>query len=232
MNRVANRSSIALLLAVILLGGMCLFLAEYLLNAGDWVVFEGNPHVYNGVNIGCGVITDRSGEVLLSATDSRSYAEDAALRKATIHWLGDRYGYISAPSVTHYAPDMAGFDLLNGLYGYSGTGGEAEMTISGEVQRAALAAMGKKKGTVAVYNYRTGEILCAVSTPTYDPDNVPDIDEDDEKYEGIYLNRFTQTTYVPGSVFKLVTTAAALDTLKNAEDIEFRCDGVYEMSGG
>lgn len=232
MNRVANRSSIALLLAVILLGGMCLFLAEYLLNAGDWVVFEGNPHVYNGVNIGCGVITDRSGEVLLSATDSRSYAEDAALRKATIHWLGDRYGYISAPAVTHYAPDMAGFDLLNGLYGYSGTGGEAEMTISGEVQRAALEAMGKKKGTVAVYNYRTGEILCAVSTPTYDPDNVPDIDEDDEKYEGIYLNRFTQTTYVPGSVFKLVTTAAALDTLKNAEDIEFRCDGVYEMSGG
>ena len=232
MNRVANRSSIALLLAVILLGGMCLFLAEFLLNAGDWVVFEGNPHVYNGVNIGCGVITDRSGEVLLSATDSRSYAEDAALRKATIHWLGDRYGYISAPSVTHYAPDMAGFDLLNGLYGYSGTGGEAEMTISGEVQRAALEAMGKKKGTVAVYNYRTGEILCAVSTPTYDPDNVPDIDEDDEKYEGIYLNRFTQTTYVPGSVFKLVTTAAALDTLKNAEDIEFRCDGVYEMSGG
>ena len=232
MNRVANRSSIALLLAVILLGGMCLFLAEYLLNAGDWVVFEGNPHVYNGVNIGCGVITDRSGEVLLSATDSRSYAEDAALRKATIHWLGDRYGYISAPSVTHYAPDMAGFDLLNGLYGYSGTGGEAEMTISGEVQRAALEAMGKKKGTVAVYNYRTGEILCAVSTPTYDPDNVPDIDEDDEKYEGIYLNRFTQTTYVPGSVFKRVTTAAALDTLKNAEDIEFRCDGGYEMSGG
>ena len=232
MNRVANRSSIALLLAVILLGGMCLFLAEFLLNAGDWVVFEGNPHVYNGVNIGCGVITDRSGEVLLSATDSRSYAEDAALRKATIHWLGDRYGYISAPAVTHYAPDMAGFDLLNGLYGYSGTGGEAEMTISGEVQRAALEAMGKKKGTVAVYNYRTGEILCAVSTPTYDPDNVPDIDEDDEKYEGIYLNRFTQTTYVPGSVFKLVTTAAALDTLKNAEDIEFRCDGVYEMSGG
>ncbi|MBP3661123.1 MAG: penicillin-binding protein [Oscillospiraceae bacterium] len=232
MNRVANRSSIALLLAVILLGGMCLFLAEYLLNAGDWVVFEGNPHVYNGVNIGCGVITDRSGEVLLSATDSRSYAEDSALRKATIHWLGDRYGYISAPAVTHYAPDMAGFDLLNGLYGYSGTGGEAEMTISGEVQRAALEAMGKKKGTMAVYNYRTGEILCAVSTPTYDPDNVPDIDEDDEKYEGIYLNRFTQTTYVPGSVFKLVTTAAALDTLKNAEDIEFRCDGVYEMSGG
>lgn len=232
MNRVASRSTIALMLAVILLGGMCLFVVEFAMNAGDWVVFEGNPHVYNGVNIGCGVITDRSGELLLSATDQRTYSDDADVRKATIHWLGDRYGYISAPAVTAYAPDMAGFDLLNGLYGYSGTGGSAKMTISAQLQKVALEAMGKKKGTVAVYNYETGEILCAVSTPVYDPDNVPDIDEDDEKYEGVYLNRFTQTTYVPGSVFKLVTAAAALDTLDNAESIEFRCDGVYEMSGG
>lgn len=232
MNRVASRSTIALMLAVILLGGMCLFVVEYVMNAGDWVVFQGNPHVYNGVNIGCGTITDRSGEVLLSATDKRVYADDAAVRKSTIHWLGDRYGYISAPAVTEYAPDMAGFDLLNGLYGYSGIGGGAELTISAELQKIALEAMGKKKGTVAVYNYKTGEILCAVSTPNYDPDNVPDIDENKDKYEGIYLNRFTQTAYVPGSVFKLVTAAAALDTLKNAEDIEFRCDGVYKMSGG
>ena len=232
MNRVASRSTIALVLAVILLGGMCLFLVEFFLNAGDWAVFEGNPHVYTGVNIGCGVITDREGVVLLDSSDGRTYAQDAAVRKSTLHWLGDRYGYISAPAVTHYASEMAGFDLLSGLYGYSGTGGSAELTISAEIQKAALEAMGKKKGVVAVYNYKTGEILCAVSTPNYDPDNVPDIDENSSKYEGIYLNRFTQTTYVPGSVFKLVTTAAALDTLDNALDIEFRCTGSYEMSGG
>ncbi|MBE6950665.1 MAG: penicillin-binding protein [Ruminococcaceae bacterium] len=232
MNRVASRSTIALMLVVVLLGGMCLFLTEYVMKADDWVVFEGSPHVYTGVNIGCGVITDRSGEVLLSATGKRTYSEDSGIRKATIHWLGDRYGYISAPAVTDYAGEMTGFDLLNGIYGYGGTGGSAKMTISARVQKVALEAMGKKKGTVAVYNYETGEILCAVSTPTYDPDNVPDIDENDEKYEGIYLNRFTQTTYVPGSVFKIVTTAAALDSLKNAEEIEFSCDGVYEMSGG
>ena len=232
MNRVASRSTIALMLVVVLLGGMCLFLTEYVMKADDWVVFEGSPHVYTGVNIGCGVITDRSGEVLLSATGKRTYSEDSGIRKATIHWLGDRYGYISAPAVTDYAGEMTGFDLLNGIYGYGGTGGSAKMTISARVQKVALEAMGKKKGTVAVFNYETGEILCAVSTPTYDPDNVPDIDENDEKYEGIYLNRFTQTTYVPGSVFKIVTTAAALDSLKNAEEIEFSCDGVYEMSGG
>ena len=232
MNRVASRSTIALVLAVILLGGMCLFLVEYVLSAGEWVVFQGNPHVYTGVNIGCGTITDRSGEILLNATDERTYAADTAVRKSTIHWLGDRYGYISAPAVAEYASNMAGFDLLNGLYGYSGIGGGAELTISAQLQKVALEAMGKKKGTVAVYNYKTGEILCAVSTPNYDPDNVPNIDENEEKYEGIYVNRFTQTTYVPGSVFKLVTAAAALDTLDNALEIEFSCDGSYEMSGG
>ena len=69
MNRVASRSTIALLLAVILLGGMCVFLVEFVTEADDWVIFEGNPHVYSGVNIGCGVITDRSGVVLLDSTD-------------------------------------------------------------------------------------------------------------------------------------------------------------------
>ena len=127
---------------------------------------------------------------------------------------------------------MTGFGLVNGLYGYGGTGGKAVMTISAQVQKVALEAMGKKKGTVAVYNYKTGEILCAVTTPTYDPDDVPEIDENLDKFEGIYLNRFTQVSYVPGSVFKIVTTAAALDTLENARELEFRCKGVYEMSGG
>ena len=51
MNRVASRSTIALLLAVILLGGLCVFLAQFVLQAADWVVFQGNPQVYTGVTI-------------------------------------------------------------------------------------------------------------------------------------------------------------------------------------
>ena len=232
MNRVASRSTIAMMLVVVLLGGMCLFLTEYVMNADEWVVFEGSPHIYSGVNLGRGVITDRSGELLLSAGEVRTYSEDKGIRKSTLHWLGDRLGYISAPAVAGYASEMSGYGLINGLYGYSGTGGEAVLTISAQVQKVALEALGKKKGTVAVYNYKTGEILCAVTTPTFDPDNVPEIDETKDKYEGIYLNRFTQVSYVPGSVFKIVTAAAALDSLDNALELQFRCRGVYEMSGG
>ena len=231
MNRVASRTTIALLLALVLIGGMLFFLAEFLFQADDWTVFEGNPHVYNGSNIGCGVITDRDGEVLLSALDGREYSDDEAVRKATIHWLGDRAGYISAPAVSYYSEEMAGYSLLNGLYSFSGTGGEAAMTISAEVQKIALDAMGSKKGTVAVYNYQTGEILCAVSTPNYDPDDVPDIENDDTgAYEGVYLNRFTQVAYVPGSIFKLVTSAAALEEYgDDALDFTFTCEGSYQI---
>ena len=231
MNRVARRTTIALILALVLIGGMLLFLVEFLLSADNWTVFEGNPHVYNGTNIGCGVITDRNGEILLSALDGREYAADEKIRMATIHWLGDRAGYISAPAVSYYSEEMAGYSLINGLYSYSGTGGEATMTISAEVQKAALEAMGDRKGTVAVYNYETGEILCAVSTPNYDPDHVPDISGDESgKYEGVYLNRFTQVAYVPGSIFKLVTAGAALEALgEDAQDLTYTCSGSYQI---
>lgn len=232
MNRVARRSTIALLLAVILIGGMLVFVGEFFLKADDWSVFPGNPHVYSGSNIGCGIVTDADGTVILDATEGRVYAEDYATRLATLHWLGDRAGYISAPAVSEYSSEMAGYDLLNGLYSYSGTGGEAELTLSAQVQKAALDAMGSYKGTVAVYNYKTGEIICAVSTPTYDPDNVPDIEGDTTgQYEGAYLNRFTQVSYVPGSIFKVITTAAALELDEGCLDLKFTCEGSYAIEG-
>ncbi len=82
---------------------------------------------------------------------------------------------------------------------------------------------------MAVYNYKTGEILCALTTPTYDPDNVPDIQEDEAgAYSGVYLNRFIQSAYVPGSIFKIVTMAAALDCVPDIEEQTFQCSGRVE----
>ena len=229
MNRVTKRTWLMSLFILILLGGMVLFVGEYMTKADDWVVFAGSPHVYNNANLGCGTVVDRSGEMLLDITEERAYSEDTATRKSTLHWLGDRKGYINAAAVSGYAAQMAGFDMLNGVYDATGTGGEAVLTLSARVQNAALEAMGDRKGTVAVYNYKTGEILCALTTPTYDPENVPDIAGDDSgKYEGVYLNRFIQSAYIPGSIFKVVTTAAALDCVPGIEDMTFQCYGKLE----
>lgn len=229
MNRIASRATALILVALLLLGGFVFFLVEYLVNADDWVVFAGSPHVYNGGNIGCGVVVDRDNTLLLDLNEGRVYSNSLSLRQSTVHWIGDRYGSISAPALSYYAGQMAGFDLINGVYNYGQTGGVAELTLSAAVQTAALEAMGDYKGTVAVYNYKTGQLLCAVTTPTYDPDNVPQFTEGEEQYEGLYVNRFTQSAYIPGSIFKIVTLAAALEVDPAITEQSFTCTGSYRI---
>lgn len=229
MNRITRRASALLLLVFVLVGGLGFFVYEYFTRADQWIVSPGSPHIYNSTNIGCGQVYDRNGTILLDITATRTYAEDEAVRLSTLHWLGDRKGNISAPAIAHYAKEMTGYDMIDGLYSYGGDAGAAVLTLSAEVQTVALNAMAGRKGTVAVYNYKTGEILCAVTTPTYDPDNAPDIEGDTTgAYEGLYLNRFVQSAYIPGSIFKVVTTAAALDCVDDILDRTFTCNGVYE----
>ena len=229
MNRVTKRTWLMGLFILILLGGMTFFLWEYSSKADEWVSFTGSPHLYNNANLGTGTVTDRAGTVLLDIGQTRSYAAEEAVRKSTLHWLGDRQGFINAAAVSHYASAMSGFDPVNGIYNTSDAKGQAVLTLSARVQKAALAAMAGRKGTVGVYNYKTGEILCAVTTPTYDPDNIPDIGGDTSgQYEGIYLNRFLQSTYIPGSIFKCVTTAAALECVPDILDKSFTCYGILE----
>ena len=105
MNRIARRTVITALLALILTGGMVVFLYEYITSAAKWAVFPGNPHIYSGVNIDCGTITDAEGNVLLSMTDGRTYSSDPVLKESTLHWVGDRYGYVSAPAVASHTED-------------------------------------------------------------------------------------------------------------------------------
>lgn len=229
MNRVSRRASALVLLILFMMGGMGFFLYEYFTKADSWVVSVGSPHVYNSTNIGCGQVVDRQGRLLLDMTSSRTYSDNLTTRLSSLHWLGDRSGKISAPAISNYAKEMTGYNVIDGLYSYHGTGGKATLTISSQIQNIALEAMGNHKGTIGVYNYKTGEILCAVTTPTYDPDDVPDIEGDETgAYVGVYLNRFIQSSYVPGSIFKVVTTAAALDSVSGIQQMSFKCTGTYD----
>ena len=230
MNRIAGRARIVLLLGLVLIAGLSFFVVEYTIEAENWVISPGSPHLYTGGNIGTGVVLDRDGTVLLNLNESRTYSEDLQIRMSTVHWLGDRNGSINAPALPYYASQLAGFELINGVYHYGEQGGLAQLTLSSAAQQVALEAMGSYKGTVAVYNYKTGELLCAVTTPTFDPDNVPDLEADTEGlYEGMYFNRFIQSAYIPGSIFKVVTLAAALEEISDIEQQTFYCDGTYEF---
>ena len=232
MKKVSGRAIFPLILAIVLLAGTVLLCVRYFAKADEWVTFSGSPHVYTGVNLDGGVVTDRDGTLLLDSTDGRTYSDDAATRTATMHLLGDRYGYIQAPLLGSFADDMIGFDKINGLYGAEGTEANAALTLSAAAQTAAYQALGNYHGTVGVYNYKTGEILCAVTSPSYDPDNMPDVDADTSgAYDGVYVNRFFQAAYTPGSIFKIVTLAAAIETVPDWENLTFTCEGKTIIGG-
>lgn len=232
MKKVSGRAIFPLILAIVLLAGTVLLCVRYFAKADEWVTFSGSPHVYTGVNLDGGIVTDRDGTLLLDSTDGRTYSADAVTRTATMHLLGDRYGYIQAPLLGSFADDMIGFDKINGLYGAEGTEANAALTLSAAAQTAAYQALGNYHGTVGVYNYKTGEILCAVTSPSYDPDNMPDVDADTSgAYDGVYVNRFFQAAYTPGSIFKIVTLAAAIETVPDWESLTFTCEGKTIIGG-
>ena len=232
MKKVSGRAIFPLILAIVLLAGTVLLCVRYFAKADEWVTFSGSPHVYTGVNLDGGVVYDRDGTLLLDSTDGRTYSADAVTRTATMHLLGDRYGYIQAPLLGSFADDMIGFDKINGLYGAEGTEANAALTLSAAAQTAAYQALGNYHGTVGVYNYKTGEILCAVTSPSYDPDNMPDVDADTSgAYDGVYVNRFFQAAYTPGSIFKIVTLAAAIETVPDWENLTFTCEGKTIIGG-
>lgn len=233
MNKLAKRAWFTMVLAGALLLGMGVIVVRYFISADDWVTFQSSPHVYSNGVLNSGVVTDRSGTVVLDATNGRSYAESATLRRSMLHLLGDTDGYIASYLLDEYGGMLIGFDRLNGTYNASGNGGEMTLTISGEVQKIALDALGSYKGTVGVYNYKTGEILCMVSSPTYDPSDPPSYSEieGNSAYDGVYVNRFLHATFSPGSTFKLVTAAAALENIPDITSRTFYCSGSYELAG-
>lgn len=229
MNRVINRAKALFALIILLMAGIAAFVVEYLIYAENWVMFPGSPHVYGHSNTGDGLVTDRDGVLLMDTVSGKTYAEDEIIRKAMIHWLGDRQGNISTSVLSHYAREMVGYNIFSGVYDYGDAVGQVTLTLSSQVQKAALEAMGDYKGTVAMYNYKTGEIICAVSTPAYDPDNVPDIAGDTTgMWDGAYMNRFLKSTYTPGSIFKIVTAVAALETIPDIQEQTFTCEGIVE----
>ena len=232
MKRISHRMVLLIVLMSVLVLGVGFFAVRYFIRADDWVVFSGSPHVYEGGNLSTGTVTDRNGVLLLDSTDGRTYAQDGDLRKATMHLLGDRFGYISAPVLNDYSDELVGFSAVNGLYSLGDVSNQARLTIDANVQKTAQAALAGRKGTIGVYNYKTGEILCAVTSPTYDPDHMPDVEGDvTGAYDGVYVNRFFQTTYTPGSIFKILTAAAALETLDDVESRTFWCEGNCQIGG-
>ena len=115
-------------------------------------------------------------------------------------------------------------------------GGDLVLTLDREIQSRiehmlddALQENGAESGTIVVMDPKNGEILAMVSTPRIDPNSYYD-------YENIIsgevpFNRAVSQPYEPGSVFKVLTMAAALDSGVVSPDTTFLDAGVIEIGG-
>jgi len=115
------------------------------------------------------------------------------------------------------------------LRGATVTGNDLVLTIRPGVQALARRLLQGKCGAVVALEPATGRVLAMVTNPTYNPNLI-------EKHFGLatrttgpcrspLLNRATAGTYIPGSTFKIITAAAALDTGRFTPDSPFNDPG-------
>ena len=227
MKKVKRRAWIALIVAFALLLGMGVYVYRFATQSERWVSFSANENVYAGGLLLTGTVTDRSGTVLADVTDGkRTFAADAETRTACLHAVGDPEGNIGSGALVAMADRLSGYNPVTGV---TTGGGEVQLSIDAELCKTAYASLAGRKGAVLLSDYETGEILCMVSSPSYDP--TVGFDETNPWYDSVYINRCLGAAYTPGSVFKLVTLAAAIENIDDLYDRTFTCSGSTEVDG-
>lgn len=227
MKKVTTRSFAALLLAGLIVIGMAVYIFRLVRDGGQWASFYANESVYTDGAIDRGTVTDRNDLLLaFSGPDGFGYADSSDVRTACLHAVGDMNGSIGTGALTVFRSTLVGYSLITGT---TGRGGTVQLTIGADLNVTAYRALAGRNGAVIVYNYETGEILCMVSSPSYDPNY--GFDSDDSSYDGVFINRAISASFVPGSVFKLVTLAAAIENIPDLFSQTFTCTGSVEIGG-
>ncbi len=239
MKTVRARSIVVYALAVICVTGLVFVVYQFILNGDSWSTSYINKHIYNnGQLTTAGKIYDRDGNILAESKDSkRIYSTDKKTRCAMLHSVGDTANAISTSVQNIYRDELVGYNLITGLslneaVGY---GNNITLTLDSEICTKVYEAFGKRNGTALLYNYKTGELLCMVSTPTFDPEAPPSAqeinDDSNNQYDGVYVNRALSSSLIPGSIFKIFTCAAAIENIPDIFERTFTCHGSLNVDG-
>lgn len=106
-------------------------------------------------------------------------------------------------------------------------------TLKSKVQKAAYDALGNRRGAVVALDPSTGQILAMVSKPTYNPndlDGAMAAANAGTAEESPLINRATSGLYAPGSTFKTVTAASALENISGIKNKTFEDNGSLQLS--
>lgn len=154
----------------------------------------------------------------------RSYPQGKLYAPVTGYYA---YLYRTSGLEASYSAELSGVDdsqflvrLMNILSGATPKGATVETTLDARAQRAAWTALNGRKGAVVAIDVKTGAIRALVTYPSYDPNDLAthDLPASEAAWNRLtsdpdrpMADRATREIYPPGSSFKLVVSAAALD---------------------
>ncbi len=234
MKNTRYRSIIIDIVVCFFFAGIGFFLFEFITNSRQWAFSPVNRHLSEG-NMSGGKILDTNNIILAQTLDGkRVYNEKEDIRKAMLHTVGDGSVLIPTSVQSRYNSELFGYNPVIGFGAphVFDINQNIKLTLDSEICAKVSKSFKDKKGAALAYNYLTGEILCMVSLPTYDVNSRPTLDENiKDKYEGMYINRAISSSFTPGSIFKIFTTAAALDLIPDVEKRTFECKKVKIIDG-
>ena len=196
-----------------------------------WITTQYNRRLTTAKKtVAMGSVTDRNG-VTLASTDAegnRAYAASPIVRRALSQTVGDPLSMSGTGVETFHANILLGLSgsiidrAWQWVSGEQTRGDDIRLTIDSRLSQYIAEQFPEGYvGAAAVINYQTGEVLSMVSFPNYDPEQV----ESRSVVETAYLNRCLQGQYAPGSVFKIVTLASALENKTGVSNVLYSCEG-------
>ena len=125
-------------------------------------------------------------------------------------------------------------DVINAAAGINTPGNDVRLTINSTIQQAAQDALEGETGAAVVMDPSTGAVLAMASSPTYSAGDVEALLEqaaasDGSDDAGQLVNRATQGLYAPGSTFKIISLATALQNGIASEDSVYASPGAMEI---
>lgn len=225
MKTINKRIILVVSVTIVFLAVSGLLMFSMFMNAEEYALKSVNAHLYdNGVLINAGEIVDFNGiKLAYTEENERKYCSDSDIRTAFLHILGDDKGFIAGGIQDTFKKELCGYNIVFGVNKESKN--TLNLTLDAELCASAYKILGSYKGCIAVCNYKTGELVCVASTPTYDIYNKPSDINENSAYEGVYINRFYGGLYTPGSVFKIITAMSAIENIDDIYNRTFYCNG-------
>lgn len=240
--RVNREISVIAYVFVILFVGLIGYICHFILVDSEDVINSSYNKRQNMLEqtIQRGMILGSGGEILAktvydqNGTMTRVYPYDSLFAHTVGRYLKTKTGLENSMTFKLLTSTINPIEkIFNDIRGERSIGDNVVTTLDVTLQKVANEALGSKKGAVVVMEPSTGKILAMVSKPSYNPNTV---DENWEKLissdntDSVLMNRVTQGTYPPGSVYKIITALGYMrQNPSSYEDFTYTCNGTYKI---